>query len=84
MRLYDLYLDNDVTVAELHSLGWGEGGEGWVWRRRLLAWEEELAKESRTLLAEVFLQNSITDRWEWRPSVGDGYTVRCVYQMVTR
>jgi len=23
-------------------LGWGEGGDAWKWRRRLLAWEEKL------------------------------------------
>jgi len=25
-KLYDLYLEKDVTVAELHSLGWADGG----------------------------------------------------------
>lgn len=40
--------------------------------------------EYRTLLAYVFLLNFITDRWELRPSVGDGYTVHGVYQMLTQ
>jgi hypothetical protein len=35
------------------------------------------------LLADVFLQDTLTDRWVWRPSVGDRYTVRGVYQMLT-
>jgi len=25
----------------MYSLGWGEDGEAWKWRRRLSAWEEE-------------------------------------------
>jgi len=35
-----------------------------VWRRRLLAWEEELAAECKTFLVDVFLQDLITDRSE--------------------
>jgi len=34
-----------ATVADMFLLGWGEGGEAWKWRRRLLAWEEELVIE---------------------------------------
>jgi len=40
--LYDLFLDKDVTVAELYYLGLEK--EGWVWRQRLLAWEEEFVE----------------------------------------
>jgi hypothetical protein len=40
-RLFDLCLDKDITVAELRRQGWGVEGNGWRWRRRLLAWEEE-------------------------------------------
>jgi len=41
-RLYDLSTNKDVTVGEMHALGWVEEGETWGWRHRLLAWEEEL------------------------------------------
>ena len=40
-RLYDLSIHKDLSVGEMHALGWGEDGEAWRWRRRLLAWEEE-------------------------------------------
>ena len=47
------------------------------WRRRLLAWEEDLVGKCTSLLSNVTLQDNITD-------VGDGYTVRGVYQMLIR
>jgi len=42
-------------VGEMHALGWGEEGEVWGWKRRLMAWEEELVGEVRLLLANVSL-----------------------------
>ncbi|MCI34288.1 putative non-LTR retroelement reverse transcriptase related protein, partial [Trifolium medium] len=32
-RLYDLAENKSVSVVEMFSLGWGAGGEAWVWRR---------------------------------------------------
>ncbi|GAU36155.1 hypothetical protein TSUD_275140 [Trifolium subterraneum] len=32
-------------VGEMASLGWGAGGEAWVWRRQLWVWEEEMLGE---------------------------------------
>ena len=43
-RLFYLVVNKMAAVAEMFSLGWGEGGEVWKWRRRLLAWEEEKLK----------------------------------------
>jgi len=40
-RLFDLYVNKQVTVAEMFVLGWNEGGEALRWRRRLWVWEEE-------------------------------------------
>jgi hypothetical protein len=71
-------------VTEMFSLCWGEGGETWGWRRRLLAWEEDLVGECRYLLSNVTLQDIETDIWQWCPTVGDGYTVCGVYQMLMR
>ncbi|PNX75220.1 hypothetical protein L195_g031153 [Trifolium pratense] len=34
--------DKDVTVVDMCRLGWGLGGNGWRWRMRLLAWEEQM------------------------------------------
>jgi len=36
-RLFDLFVFKDMTVAEMYSLGRGEGGVAWGWRSRLLA-----------------------------------------------
>jgi len=33
------------SVQWMWRLGWMEGGRAWVWRRRLLAWEEVIVKE---------------------------------------
>ena len=83
-RLYDLSIHKDLSAGEMHALGWGEDGEAWRWRRRLLAWEEELVVEIRNLLTNVTLQDTEPDVWLWRPNIGDGYTVRGVYQMLMR
>jgi len=40
----------------------GEGGEAWNWRRRLLAWEEELWSECCALLFPIVLQANVNDR----------------------
>ena len=42
-----------ITVADLFSRGFEQGGEAWQWRRRLWAWEEEELEECRTLLLDV-------------------------------
>jgi len=83
-RLFDLSVHQDLTVGAVHALGWGEDGEAWRWRRRLFAWEEDLVVEIRNLLSNITLQDSETDAWLWRPDTTVGYTVRGVYQMLTR
>jgi hypothetical protein len=64
-------------------LGVDVGGEAWQWRRRLLAWEEELVEECRDFFLPVSLQESVTDRWLWLPNQDGGYTVRGVYDTLT-
>jgi len=83
-RLYDLLIHKDLSVGEMHALGWGEYGKAWWWRRRLLAWEEELVVEIWNLFTNVTLQDTEPNVWLWRPNIGDGYTVRGVYQMLMR
>ncbi|GAU48313.1 hypothetical protein TSUD_405300 [Trifolium subterraneum] len=45
-RLFDLAVNKSDSVADMSQLGWGIGGDAWVWRRPLWAWEEELLGES--------------------------------------
>ncbi|XP_024626870.1 uncharacterized protein [Medicago truncatula] len=67
----DLSIHKDLSVGEMHALGWGEDGEAWRWRRRLLAWEEELVVEIRNLITNVTLQETEPEVWLWRPNIGD-------------
>ena len=83
-RLFDLYENKSITVANFFSLGVAQGGEAWKWRRRLLAWEEEALEECRTLLLDVSLHSNVSDRWVWLPDPQGGYTVRGAYQLLNR
>jgi len=83
-RLFDLSVYKYKMVADMCLLGWGEGGDAWGWRRRLLAWEEDLMKECISLLSNVTLQETTSDVWQWRPNVVNGYTVCDVYHMLMR
>jgi len=35
------------------------------------------------LLANVFLQVNVSDRWQWLPDVAGGYSVRSAYHLLT-
>ncbi|CAJ2670936.1 unnamed protein product [Trifolium pratense] len=82
-RLFDLAENKSASVAEMFMRGWGFGGEAWVWRRQLRAWEEELVRECQSLLMTFSLQDYVSDRWQWQPDPDDGYTVRGAYQLLT-
>ncbi|GAU10785.1 hypothetical protein TSUD_426140, partial [Trifolium subterraneum] len=82
-RFFDLAVNKSDSVADMFQLGWGLGGDVWVWRRPLRAWEEELLGECQTLLLTISLQAHSLDRWLWRPDVAGGYTVRGAYQLLT-
>jgi hypothetical protein len=78
-RLFELAATKSRTVAEMFSSGWGAGGEAWVWRRQLWAWEEEMLGECQTLLLTVSVQVDSPDRWQWRHDPALGYSVRDAY-----
>jgi hypothetical protein len=61
----------------------GVGGEAWKWRRRLLAWEEELVVESVVRVASCFLQEDVLDRWVWKLHSSQCYTVKSTYYYLT-
>jgi hypothetical protein len=82
-RLYDLAETKQCTVAEMSQLGWGSGGEAWVWRRQLRGWEEEELRECQSLLLTRLLQVQSLDRWLWQPDPEAAYTVRGAYQLLT-
>lgn len=50
-----------VSVADTSHLGWSVEGDGGKWRRRLLAWEEEVVVCS-FLLTSIVLQDDVEDK----------------------
>ncbi|GAU23355.1 hypothetical protein TSUD_334020 [Trifolium subterraneum] len=82
-RLFDLAENKSVSVAEMFLLGWGAGGEAWLWRRPLRVWEEEILGECQTLLLDISLQAHFSDSWSWQSDPVDGYTVCGAYQLLT-
>jgi len=82
-RLFDLADNKLVFVTEMHFLGWGVNGEAWKWRRRLFAWEEELARECAALLSNVILQVEVLDWWVWKLHSSHRYTVKSAYNNLT-
>ncbi|MCI56764.1 YIPF1-like protein, partial [Trifolium medium] len=51
----------------MFSLRWEVGGEAWMWRRQLWAWEEEMLGECEALLHNFLLQAQSPDLWQWQP-----------------
>ena len=65
------------------KLGWEVGGHSWVWRRRLMAWEEESVRECSVLLSNVVLQENIQDHWRWVLDPIHGYSVSGTYRYLS-
>jgi len=58
-------------------------GRDRLWRRRLLAWEEESERECLLLLHNIVLQEHIEDTWRWLLDPTHGYSVRGAYSFLT-
>jgi len=82
-RLFNLAVNKECSVAKMASLGLAVGGRGWVWRRRLLAWEEDSVRECTLLLSNVVLQDHVSDAWRWLLDPVHGYSVREAYRFLT-
>lgn len=78
-RLFDLAVNKWVTVKEMESRGWVDGGGAWEWRRHLLTWEEESVTNFSLLLHDVVLQDRVPDRWRWLLDPVVGYSVMGTY-----
>jgi len=70
-RLFDLAVYKEVSVEEMSRLGWA----AWVWRRRLMVWEEESVRECFVLLNNIVLQDQLNDTWKWLLDHLHGYSV---------
>jgi len=82
-RLFELYENKYITVAELFSLCVAERGEARQWRRRLWAWEEEMLEECRACLFDVSLHVNDSNQWLWIPDFIEGYSVWGAYDVLT-
>jgi len=82
-RLFDLAESKERTVEEMSRLGWEEEGLAWVWRRCLLAWEEESLRECSALVNNIVLQVNIHDAWKWLLDPSRAYSVRESYWYLT-
>ena len=81
--LFALAENKEVTVREMSRRGWMDGGDAWTWRRRLLAWEEELVMECSGLWSPIVLQDYVLDRWRWILDPINGYSVKGTYEFLT-
>jgi len=82
-RLYELSVHKECSVEDMAKLGWEVGGHSWVWRRRLMAWEEESVRECSILLSNVVLQENIQDHWRWVLDPIHGYSVSGTYRYLS-
>lgn len=82
-RLFDLAVHREYYVADMVVLGWEYGGGAWVWKRGLLAWEEECVRECSSLLHNVTLQEHVSDSWRWLLEPIQGYSMRGKYHFLT-
>jgi hypothetical protein len=70
-------------VEDMARMGWEEGGGGWRWRRRLLAWEEDSLRDCVNLLNNVILHENLQDHWRWLLDPVHGYSVSGTYRFLT-
>jgi len=81
--LYELAEDKEWSVAEASRVLGPDGGSKRVWRRRLLAWEEESVRECSVLLDNIVLQDNVHDAWRWLLDHIQGYIVKGAYRFLT-
>lgn len=72
-----------VTVADMHSLGWGLDGVACQWCKMLFVWEEELVGECVKLLNYVVLQADREDIWVWNLHSSHHYMVCYAYNNIS-
>jgi len=82
-RLFALSVSKESTVEEMLRLGWEEDGLAWVWRRRLLAWEEGSVRECAAMSNNLVLQENVHDTWRWQLDPICGYSVKKSYRYIT-
>jgi hypothetical protein len=64
-RLFELSADKECSMEEMRRILRAVEGRERVWRRRLLAWEEESVRECLMLRHNIVLQDNVEDTWRW-------------------
>jgi len=82
-RLFALFATKECWVEEMVSVMGANGGWEQLWRRRLLAWEEESVRECSVLLHNIVLQENVHDAWRWVLDPIHGYSVQGAYRVLT-
>lgn len=82
-RLFELSVIKECSMEEMLRVMSADGGWERLWRRGLMAWEEESVMECSMLLHNIVLQENISDDWRWLLDPAHGYSVRGVYCFLT-
>jgi hypothetical protein len=80
-RLFSISTQKDETIANVWS-PMVDGGWNFSWRRRLFVWEMGLLDELLLVLSSVALSTE-EDCWGWRPELGEDFTVKSAYNLVS-
>lgn len=81
-RLFELYVDSSVSAADMRRMGWRVDGQGWRWRRRLFAREENHLRDCSLLFGNNFIPENVSDKWIEKLDPIDGYSVKMVYNIL--
>jgi len=82
-RLFDLSVDKECSVEKMRRELGAVDERGRVWRRRLMAWEEESVRECFMLFHNIVFQKHVEDTWQWLLDLIHGYSVRGAYRFLT-
>ncbi|XP_024628771.1 uncharacterized protein [Medicago truncatula] len=81
--LFELSVDKECSVEVMRTGLRAVVGRERLWRRRLLAWEEESVRECLVLFHNIVLQENVEDTLRWLLDPIHGYSVRGAYRFLT-
>jgi len=82
-RIFDLSVHKECSVEMMRRMVGTVDGRERLWRRQLLAWEEESVRECSVLLLNIVLQDIVEDTRRWLLDPIHGYLVRGAYRFLT-
>jgi hypothetical protein len=82
-RLYGISVQQEALVCDVGRWENGVWLWGWLWRRNLFVWEENLMQQLLDLLSQVTVSEA-NDRWVWSLAIQDGFSVKSLYVFLER